>query len=153
LIQSLLARGVRLRVAPSGRLQFWADKQPAPSLTERALLRECQAEVIRILSQSGIGGLKVSPMVRSASHPNLVTDAEWDNWADDLESALLPVEDTLSAERFKPSQIESARQLMEDARCMLREAINRNDREAAGRAVGYAKHLARCLPLNSARHR
>jgi hypothetical protein len=122
-------------------------------MMEREFLRDCQAEVIRVLSQSGIGGLTMSPMVRSASHPNLVTDAEWDNWADDLESALLPVEDTLSAERLKPSQIESARQLMEDARCMLREAIDRNDREAAGRAVGYAKHLARCLPDYFARHR
>ena len=153
LIHSLLARGVELRVATSGRLQFRADKQLVPSMMERELLRDFQAEVIWILSQSGIGGLTVSPTVRSASHPNLITDAEWDNWADDLESALLPVEGTLSAQHFKPSQIESARQLMEDARAMLREAIDRNNREAAGRAVGYAKHLAHCLPLYLARHR
>ena len=153
LLKNLQARGVRFRVTASGGLQFQADNEAAPSMTERALLRDCQAEVIRILSQSGIGGLTMSTTIGSTSHPNLVSDAEWDNWTDDLESALLPVEGFLSAQHFKPSQIESARQLMKDARCMLREAIDRNDHEAAGRAVGYAKYLARCLPDYFARHR
>jgi hypothetical protein len=143
LLRRFRARGVSFRTTPKSGVQIRATTALI-SADERAALRGVNGELFRLLSRAGEGALAGANPGPVSSRP--VPEEEWDRYADELETTLLQVRLGIRRRNSTPSQKQSARRLMCDARDMLREAIRRDDRAAAGRAVAYAEHLARGIP-------